>query len=83
MENQELLEKIKSIIKENYSCGKLGLYFCSGSPYDSKSILYNNNGVVVKICYYYEYFEVFGLTNNQAKELLEFYNNLEEERKIK
>lgn len=29
-----------------------------------------------RFCYYWEYFEVFGLTNKQAKELLEFYNDL-------
>ena len=75
MENQEL-EKIKSIIKDYYKSGRFGLYFVSGSPSDERKILYDNNGIIVKICYYWEYFEVLGVTNEQAKELLEFYNDL-------
>ena len=72
MANQELLEKIKSIIKDYYKSGSLGLYFCSGSSYDEKKTLYSKDGVVVEICYYWEYFEVLGLPNDQCVELLDF-----------
>ena len=76
MANQEILEKIKSIIKNYYKSGSLGLYFVSGSPFDERKTLYSKDGVVVKLCYYYEYFEVLGLPNEQCVELLDFYNDL-------
>lgn len=43
---------------------------------DEKKTLYSKDGVVVKLCYYWEYFEVLGLPNDQCVELLDFYNDL-------
>jgi len=36
---------------------------------------------VIDICYYYEYFEVFGLTDDEFKELCSFYEELKAARR--
>lgn len=38
------------------------------------------NGSITGICYYYEYFEVFGLTDEEFNELKEYYVELREAR---
>lgn len=39
--------------------------------------IYKSNDIQLDICINYDYFEVFGLTENEFKELQNFYDNLE------
>lgn len=70
------LEKAKEIIKANFKCGSLGLYDERNWAGDPMANIYNNNGLIVDICYKYEYFEVFGLTDKEFSELIEYYESL-------
>jgi hypothetical protein len=46
------------------------------NPGDPMSTIWEEDGVTIDICYEYEYFEVFGLTEEEENELLAFYNSL-------
>ena len=41
--------------------------------------LYDDGELRIDICYYYSYFEVFGLSHNDFVELKRFYDMLSEE----
>lgn len=71
------LDKVKEIIKENYvDCG---LFFTRNFLGDPMNTIYDEDGIIVDICYKYEYFEVFGLNEKEQEELINYYNNLEED----
>ncbi len=73
------IEKAKEIIKENYRDARCGLFNTRNVVGDCMTNVYNENGLVVDICYEYMYFEVFGLSNEEFVDLLEYYNLLGEE----
>lgn len=73
------LEKAKQIIKEHYHEANCGLYDCRNIVGDPMTTIYTDNGLMIDICYYYSYFEVFGLSNDEFKELAKFYDSLEDE----
>lgn len=67
------LEKAKEIIKENYvPCG----IFCSRNiAGDPMNTIYDDGELQIDICYYYEYFEVFGLSDDEFTVLEKYYDN--------
>ncbi len=67
------LDKVKQIIKENYDKADSGLFFSRNFVGDPMANIYSENNVDIDICYYYSYFEVFGLTKEEQEELKEFY----------
>lgn len=71
------LDIAKEIIKEYYNLADCGLYDTRNIIGDPMETIYDKNGLIIDICYHYEYFEVFGLSNKEFEELLTFYNNLE------
>lgn len=73
------LEIAKEVIKEYYPNGDCGLFNSSNILGDPMVTLYNKDGLTIDICYYYSYFEVFGLSNEEFQELSNFYRNLEVE----
>lgn len=70
------LEIAKQIVNENFSNADCGIFDCRSWTGDDMTTLYDKDGLVVDICYYYSYFEVFGLTEKEFKELEEFYEEL-------
>lgn len=70
------LEKAKTIIKENFKAGNYGLYNTRNIAGDNMTTLYKEGGLQIDICYYWSYFEVFGLSDSQFDELLDYYNDL-------
>lgn len=38
--------------------------------------IYKSKYIQLDICYEYEYFEVFGLTNKEFEDIKQYYNNL-------
>ena len=57
------LEKAKMVIKEHYvPCGIFSTRNLVGDPTDS---IYSDDELQIDICYYYEYFEVFGLSDDE------------------
>ena len=68
------LEKAKEIIKEHYvPCGIFNSCNVTGDP---MSTIYKGDGLQIDICYYYEYFEVFGLTDEEFETLEKYYDKL-------
>ena len=72
------LEKAKEIIKKNFSSCDCGLFNTRILVGDSMSTIYDEDGLTIDVCYYYSYFEVFGLTDEEFAELKKFYANLQE-----
>lgn len=73
MSNLEIAEKI---IKDKIMYGRCGIFNTKNTVNDPMVNLYNKDGLKVDICYYWEYFEVFGLTSEEFNELLKYYEEL-------
>ncbi len=71
------LEKAKEIIKKNFSLYDCGLFNTRNLVGDPMSTIYDEDGLTIDVCYYYSYFEVFGLTDEEFVELKKFYANLQ------
>lgn len=74
--NISRLDKVKNVIRNEYSYAMHGLFFTPNWVGDPMSTIWEEDGVTIDICYNYEYFEVFGLTEEEENELLEFYSSL-------
>ena len=70
------LEKAKEIIKEYFNEGNCGIYDSRNTTGDWMTSIYNDNGLAIDICYSWEYFEVFGLSDEEFAELCKYYNEL-------
>ena len=71
------LEKAKEIIKTHYDFAQHGIFNCRNFVGDMMDTIYADNGLMIDICYNQEYFEVFGLSNAEFKELEMYYRSLE------
>lgn len=74
-ESMSNLEKAKKIIKENFIEGNCGLFNTRNTAGDQMTTIYEEGGLRIDICYYWSYFEVFGLSNSEFYELLAYYNH--------
>ena len=71
------LEKAKQIIDQYYDIARCGIFNCRNWVGDDMYTIYSGDGLVIDICYGYEYFEVFGLSKDEFLELEKYYNNKE------
>lgn len=72
------LKKAKEIIKENFGYGNCGLFNSQHFFGDPMDTIYDEDGLRIDICYYYEYFNVFGLNDEEFNELEDYYDKLGE-----
>ena len=70
------IDKVKNVIRNRYNEADCGLFFTRNWIGDPMSTIWEKDGVTIDICYNYQYFEVFGLTEEEEKELLAFYDSL-------
>lgn len=70
------IDKVKNVIRNRYIDASCGLFFTLNLVGDNIYTIWEEDGVTIDICYDYEYFEVFGLTEEEENELLAFYNSL-------
>ena len=78
------LEIAKEIIEENITDADCGLFNSRNVVGDPMSTIYHKDGLTIDICYHWAYFEVFGLPEEEFKELEVFYEELQNKwRKIK
>lgn len=70
------LEKAKEIVKENYIYADCGIFNSRNWVGDSMTTIYEGEGLSIDICYYYSYFEIFGLSDDDFEELERYYNSL-------
>ena len=66
----------KEVIKEYSMNAPCGIFNSRNIVGDRMKTIYNNNGLVIDICSEYEYLEVFGLSDEEFKELESYYCNL-------
>jgi uncharacterized sporulation protein YeaH/YhbH (DUF444 family) len=74
------LEKAKEIVKEYYTDARYGIFDNRNIAGDEMETIYEGEGLIIDICYYYEYFEVFGLSDSDFEELEEYYYSLSRKR---
>ena len=67
------LDIAKIIISERISSAKYGIYNSRNIFGDSMTTVYRGNHLTIDVCYPYAYFEVFGLSEKEFKELADFY----------
>lgn len=73
------INKVKEAIRRTYKTADCGIYFTSNLVGDEMNTIFNQNGVIVQICPMYSYYEVFGLTDKEEKEIEAFYDKLTEQ----
>ena len=69
------LEKAKEIIKDLYEMADCGIFNSRNIVGDKMINIYDWGGLIIDICVEYLYFEVFGLSDEEFKELKEYYDN--------
>lgn len=79
---KDRLETAKKVIEENIDDGDCGIYRTRNICEDQMETLYQDNNLTIDICYYYHYFEVFGLNDSEFLELEKFYNELREKKQL-
>ncbi len=72
------LEKAKEIVKKNYKDADCGIFNSRNDVGDVMMTIYEDERLTIDICYNYAYFEVFGLTNEEFKELRKYYDSLKD-----
>lgn len=70
------LEKAKEIVKAYYSVADLGIFNSRNLVGDVMTTIYRDEDLTIDVCYYYSYFEVFGLSDAEFKELEKYYDSL-------
>lgn len=75
------LEKAKEIVKKYYKDADCGIFNSRNVLGDDMITIYKNESLTIDICYKYTYFEIYGLTNEEFRELEKYYNSLEESEK--
>ena len=70
------LEKAKEIIKTHYNFAQHGIFNCRNLVGDVMETIYEGDGLMIDVCYNQSYFEVFGLTDEDFKELKTYYQSL-------
>lgn len=70
------LDIAKQVIKEYYTEAQCGIFDCRNIVGDPMATIYDDGSLTIDICYYYSYFEVFGLTDIEFQKLVFFYNGL-------
>lgn len=72
------LEIAKDKIRFFFDIADCGIFNNRSLVGDILETIYDQNGLQIDICYHYSYFEVFGLSKEEFKELRDFYKSLQE-----
>ena len=72
------IETAKRIIKDNFKEAECGIFNSRNIVGDSMRTIYDDGNLQIDICYCWAYFEVFGLSDEEFKELKRFYCDLTE-----
>ena len=73
------LEIAKKVIEENFEDGRYGIFDSRNVVGDWMETIYNEDGLIIDICYNWSYFEVFGLDDKDFTELEKYYKILVKE----
>ena len=75
-EKKDKLGKAKEIIKQYFKFAPSGLFDSRNISGDEMETIYSDDGLTVDICYRHGYFEVFGLSSEEFKNLTKYYSEL-------
>ena len=67
------LDRAKEIIARNIRKAEHGIYNARNIGNDTMETLYKDDEIQIDICNYWEYFEVFGLTEDEFETLSIYY----------
>lgn len=68
------LEEAKKFISDKIESAPCGIFNTRNYAGDEMETVYDQDGLVIDICWFWEYFEVFGLSEEEFSELRSFYN---------
>lgn len=72
------LEIAKQVIKDYAYYAMYGIYFNRNCVGDEMDTIYDGNGLTIDICYYYGYFEVFGLSDEEERTISDYYYTIKQ-----
>lgn len=70
------LKKAKEIIRENAYTFCFGIFNTRNIAGDKMDTLYSDGKLLIEVCHYWQYFEIFGLSKEEFKELEKYYYSL-------
>ena len=76
MSNSEKVKKVKEVIKKHISDARCVIFSTRNIAGDCMHNIYDDGEVAIDICYFWEYFEVFGLTDEEFSEVEKYYEKL-------
>lgn len=82
-ESCSMLDRAKKVIKEHIKSAMCGIFDTRNCAGDDMVTIYDEDGLIVDICYNWEYFEVFGLSMSEFQQLEDFYETLRKEVRTK
>ena len=74
--NTRVTDRLMKVIADNVHLASCGIYFTRNIAGDPMNTIFCEDGVMVDICIPYEYFEVFGLTENEQNIIEDFYDTI-------
>ena len=69
------LDKAKEIITQYFNDGQCGIFDTYGTDIEPSSLLYDGDGLEILLNFYWEYFDIIGLSDEEFAELEEWYEN--------
>ena len=69
------LDKAKEIIAQYFDSGDCGIFDTYGTDIEPSSLLYEGDGLEILLNFYWAYFDVIGLSDEEFAELEEWYEN--------
>lgn len=66
---EDKIDKLKKFLQEEYP--NIQAFNTRNIAGDSLYTVYEEDGITVEYCYYYEYIEIFGLTDEEFKDLVD------------
>ena len=67
---------VKDIVKKHIDDFRCGIFFTRNLANDLMETIYDDGEVQIDVCREWAYFEIFGLNNNEEKEVEEYYNEV-------
>lgn len=64
------LERLKEVLRDNDLLGEQ-CFDCESLVGDHRETIYDEDGIKVLVCYYYEYVEILGLSDDEYQSITE------------
>lgn len=76
---EEELKEVKELIKKHYDIADGGMFFTRNIAGDTMETIFKGEYFTLDMCYFWGYYELFGCTEDEEKEVAIYYDSLEEE----